>query len=203
MVRFQIFGERCSGTNFLENLLKLNFGEDCITWDFGWKHWYVDYEKLRETSTDNDVFIVIVRNFEDWSRSFFQIQHHLRPKLDRNQWFEMPITSYWLDYCETDKNIFELRANKIKNFVGMKDIVNNYVIVQYEHLVAHSQEWIMNISKRFEIPLISEKIQNVTTYKGQGIQRYKPKKYQSFTKREQEMINANLDKNMEKLAGYE
>ena len=35
--KVQIYGERCSGTNYLESLIKLNFNVE-ITWLYGWKH---------------------------------------------------------------------------------------------------------------------------------------------------------------------
>ena len=34
-----IYGERCSGTNYLENLLLLNFDIE-IVWDYGSKHFF-------------------------------------------------------------------------------------------------------------------------------------------------------------------
>ncbi len=36
---FTIYGERCSGTNFLEETIKANFGLQ-ITWKYGWKHFF-------------------------------------------------------------------------------------------------------------------------------------------------------------------
>lgn len=35
-----IYGERCSGTNYLEELLTENF-DVTLVWDYGWKHFSV------------------------------------------------------------------------------------------------------------------------------------------------------------------
>lgn len=34
--KFTIYGERCSGTNFLEEIMLANF-DIVVTWDYGWK----------------------------------------------------------------------------------------------------------------------------------------------------------------------
>ena len=39
MKQVTIYGERCSGTNYLQQLLLLNFNVE-ITWVCGWKHFY-------------------------------------------------------------------------------------------------------------------------------------------------------------------
>ena len=35
-----IYGERCSGTNYLEELLSLNFEVSWIEHKYGWKHFF-------------------------------------------------------------------------------------------------------------------------------------------------------------------
>ena len=37
--KFTIYGERCSGTNYLEKIINLNFDVN-VTWEFGWKHFF-------------------------------------------------------------------------------------------------------------------------------------------------------------------
>ena len=40
-----IYGERCSETNYLEQLLINNFDID-ITWKYGWKHFFGFHKNL-------------------------------------------------------------------------------------------------------------------------------------------------------------
>ena len=39
MKKYTIYGERCSGTNYLENIININFDVN-ITWEYGWKHFF-------------------------------------------------------------------------------------------------------------------------------------------------------------------
>ena len=75
--RVAIYGERCSGTNYLEELLKLNFDVE-ITWEYGWKHFF-GFNNLE--GSDDVLFIGIVRNLEDWVNSFFREKHHVPKNL--------------------------------------------------------------------------------------------------------------------------
>jgi hypothetical protein len=88
---FTIFGERNSGTTYLENLLRkmlrLRF-----TGEYGFKHWYIKDMEPRgapNTTTDNEciqslddsdetLFIVIVRNVYDWVGSMYQKPYHMK-----------------------------------------------------------------------------------------------------------------------------
>ena len=73
MKEFTIYGERCSGTNYLEELLLLNFDVE-IVWDYGWKHFF-GFDDL--TNSDDTLFIGIIRNLEDWINSLYREKHHL------------------------------------------------------------------------------------------------------------------------------
>ena len=71
--KFTIYGERCSGTTFLENAIKENFDLE-ITWAYGWKHFFgfSNYE-----NSDDVLFIGINRKFYDYANSLFKSQYHL------------------------------------------------------------------------------------------------------------------------------
>ena len=68
-----IYGERCSGTNYLENLLINNFDVE-ITWIYGRKHFF-GFNDLN--NSDDVLFIGIVRNIFDWINSLYREKHHL------------------------------------------------------------------------------------------------------------------------------
>lgn len=203
MTRFQIFGERCSGTNYLEALLKHNFGDECITWDYGWKHWYVDYNFVETVDT---VFIVIIRNFLDWVRSFYRQPHHLVHPHDS-------LTDFMLDEVESrdanglvdvvEPNIFRLRAGKIRNFLGIVEHVQNFEYIRYEDLIREPKDWVRMISGKYGIPIIDDEIvETVSSYKGLGKRTYEPLQYDDFTNDEFDIIRYHLDRDAESLAAY-
>ena len=68
-----IYGERCSGTNYLEKLLKINFDIEVI-WCYGWKHFY-GFSDL--SNSDDVLFIGIIRNITDWTNSLYRTPYHL------------------------------------------------------------------------------------------------------------------------------
>ncbi len=91
--KVEIFGERCSGTNYLLALTQENFALSSKkwVWDFGWKHfpvwidggaWFDPILTQRGGSpftnlpNENYLFIVIFRNPYDWLHSFFETPHH-------------------------------------------------------------------------------------------------------------------------------
>ena len=80
--KFTIYGERCSGTNYLEKIINLNFDVN-VTWEFGWKHFFGFDDKELEKSHDT-LFICIVRNLPDWINSFFRQKHHLPIKYNKS-----------------------------------------------------------------------------------------------------------------------
>ncbi|MFT5112668.1 MAG: hypothetical protein ACI8P9_001995 [Parasphingorhabdus sp.] len=87
----QLFGERCSGTNFVLSLVTQNFKHVAITTEFGGKHWFLkdhfprcranqttDAEcirSLQENSSDT-LFLCVFRNPFDWLRSLHERPYH-------------------------------------------------------------------------------------------------------------------------------
>jgi hypothetical protein len=145
--KFTIFGERCSGTNYLENIIKSNF-EIEITWKYGWKHFFgfSNYD-----NSDNVLFIGIIRNPFDWINSLFLDKHHLAPHL-RDNVQSFLNKEFWSIHSNSNlgeimedrniltkeryKNIFELRAIKNKYLLEILPIkVKNYIIIRYEDLI--------------------------------------------------------------------
>jgi len=80
MKKITIYGERCSGTTYLEELLLLNFNIK-VTWNYGWKHFF-GHNDL--SNTDDVLFIGIVRNLYDWINSLYRDKYHLPRCLTKN-----------------------------------------------------------------------------------------------------------------------
>jgi hypothetical protein len=75
--KFTILGERCSGTNYLEQLILKNFNID-ITWEFGWKHAFTHKNYPSNVKNNPNVLcLCIVRNPYDWIMSLWNQPHHI------------------------------------------------------------------------------------------------------------------------------
>src|SRR5690625_4543967 len=81
--KFAVLGERCGGTNFLQQAIGQNFGLE-ITCEYGLKH-YFGFNEFK--NSDNVLFIGIVREPYKWLNSFCRSPHQVAPELkgDRNK----------------------------------------------------------------------------------------------------------------------
>ena len=144
--KVQIYGERCSGTNYLEQLVITNFDATVVS-DYGHKHFF-GFNDL--SVSDDTLFIGIVRNLPDWINSFYRNQHHLPNRLRNhvdaflnNEFFSIHDdgslieTDIHIETTEIYKNIFELRHVKNKFLVEtMPTLVKNYKLITYDYLTS-------------------------------------------------------------------
>jgi hypothetical protein len=73
--KFTIYGERSSGTNFLEKTISTNF-EINYTKEFGNKHFFC-FDDCIKNYSDDTLFIGIIRNPVYWLNSFIQQPYHV------------------------------------------------------------------------------------------------------------------------------
>lgn len=167
-----IYGERCSGTNYLENLLNINFDID-ITWNYGWKHFFGFQDKSLKNS-DDTLFICIVRNPVDWVNSLYRKPHHLCDENCRSieNFLTKRIISYKFNSKTFQKtnndnqgkeiledrniytknryqNIFELRHTKLQWMIeDLPKKVKNYIFIKHEDLLYNFNETLYKIKNK-------------------------------------------------------
>jgi hypothetical protein len=163
ITQYKIFGERCTGTNYLEELMKANFDIEkamlCSKHFFG-------FNDL--TNTNHILFMVIVRNPIDWLNSLYKRKHHLPnhltksvPKFINSEWYsiydipnhekygEEIIEDRNIYTNERYKNIFELRHIKHKYLIDdLPVMVKNYIIIKYEDLINDFNKIMHNIKQK-------------------------------------------------------
>ena len=142
--KYHIYGERSSGTNFLEVSLSYNFEAYdpfkemiCITDEklknYGYKHWFGNFLDLKDT--DDTLFICIVRDPIKWLKSLYNKPRYISLLMVENQekFLTNEVVSAGYFYSKTKhsnneiltievdpytgkyyNNIFELRHKKIK-----------------------------------------------------------------------------------------
>jgi hypothetical protein len=142
--RFTIFGERCSGTNFLEESILINFEAE-LTWDYGHKHFF-GFNGLR--GSDDTLFICLVRHGYTWINSLRNRPFHFGPAMlkDNESFLTNPVVSFHPDGSlmqedmnikthEPYSNIYELRRVKIDFMTKqLPRRVKNYLFFRYEDL---------------------------------------------------------------------
>lgn len=164
--KFAIYGERCSGTNYIEVIMKLNFDIN-ITWEYGHKHFFGFNDKILENS-DKTLFICIIRNPVDWINAFYRNSHHVPKHLTRNinnflndEFYSYVDNKNYPTYGneiledrniytgERYKNIYELRHTKLKWMIeDLPKKVKNYILIKHEDLLDNFNETLYKIKNK-------------------------------------------------------
>lgn len=149
--RFTIYGERCSGTNYLQELIEMNFDVE-TTWDYGWKHFF-GFNDV--SNSDDTLFICIIRDPYTWLNSLYRIPHHITHTIrgDATKFLNNEVFSYddhnesrdetkemmndrHIYTNERYKNIFELRYTKLNYLtVDLPTKVKHHIFIRYEDLL--------------------------------------------------------------------
>jgi hypothetical protein len=180
----KIYGERCSGTNYLEILILKNFKVNLIQ-NYGFKHFF-GFNSFE--NSDNTLFICIIRHYHSWINSLYRKKWHLSPiqQKSKKNFLYSEHWSYYDDYRNhgenygkeimedrdmyTQKrynNIIELRYNKMKWMTKtLPKKVKHYIFIRYEDLLENFN-YIMNSIYLKGVPLLSPKKfpENHTNYK--------------------------------------
>lgn len=197
--KYTIYGERCSGTNYLEDLMTKNFDIE-LTWSYGWKHFFgfADLSNSQDT-----LFICIVRDIHTWLNSFYEIPYHwkyIRKNNDNKKDSFLNHTFYsihertrkeimedrHIHTGERYKNIFELRHTKIKYMIEELPLkVENYIFIRYEDLLMDFEKTMLKIkSKGIKVKDNIQFPVNSTNYKKNPRRTFKIKNYKHFQKNE-------------------
>ena len=176
---FTIYGERCSGTNFLLHAIEENFNLTFSN-DYSWKHFFGHYSFEKNEKEDETLFIGIIRHPIEWLDSFHKKMHHV-PKKNKinimtflfNEFYsvnehsnEIMEDRHFLTK-ERYKNIFELR--KVKNNYLIKEmptLVKNYLLIRYEDLRDNYDVVLKFIQKKFNLIQKNTIFKKIDSYKG-------------------------------------
>jgi len=216
---FTIYGERCSGTNFLMNAILNNFEIEYTT-QYAWKHFFGYYnfdDSFKNTDNDNEtLFIGIIREPVSWIDSFYKKMHHI-PNENRKTIKTFLFNQFYSLYEDSPneimedrniitkeryKNIFELRRVK-NNFLiqEMPKKVKNYLLIRYEDLRDNYETILEYFHIKFKLNKKYDTYKRIDNYKGTMDYMFTIKKI-SLRKPIIKIIKNNLDINQEKSLGY-
>ena len=150
---FTIYGERCSGTNYLEDIINKNF-DISITWKYGWKHFF-GFSDLE--NSDDTLFICIVRNPVDWMNSLYKVPYHLsyNNTCSLDNFLTIPIVSYTkniLPYISSK----EFKINGINNGTIMKEDTNIFNVNKYYDNIFE----LRHCKNKYLIDILPKKVKN-------------------------------------------
>ena len=214
---FTIFGERCSGTNYLQQLVETNFH---ITYRWTpYKHFHCSNEFLKIFEEPNEFYLIIIRNPIDWINSFYQSPHHvgIENRESMHSFLTKPMISYFEmgplkgemipfeknPYTNTYfQNIFELR--EVKNYFYVKQIAlltPHSLCIRYEDLKENPYFILEKIQNQFQLKLKFSFYQKVEYYKDKKEEKYVLKE-KILTKEEEMYIKEHINIEQERQLGY-
>ena len=201
--RIQVFGERNTGTNFLQEIIVSNTNVPLV-WDFGWKH-FPDYDALKNNECSDVLFIMIVRDLESWLHSFKRTMHHV-PIDVKNKAFHTFLETAWINshqssYENVKCTLIEKRYN---HFLKVKEAMcnKNFILLKYEDL-KNDQNIILQQLSLYGIESnsikVTKKIQPGHVISNES---FRESKYSQFDKNVLQVINKYKRCDVEKQMGY-
>jgi hypothetical protein len=157
----KIYGERNSGTIFLEWLLKKNLSVNILeTHELGWKHRLAPEEaELSEFNRENVIFLCLVKNPYSWLLSM-----HKRPynhESLKNLSFLDFVTYSYGDY----RNPVIMWNKKNRSYLDMAGFVSHHEMVKYEDILQDSSILLNKITEKYDIsrPPFYKSVSNLLT----------------------------------------
>ena len=197
--RFQVYGQRCSGTNALIKLLERNLEDLEFTEEFGFKHWLVP----PEVEIPEDVFVIVIaRQVDQWLRSLHAKPWHAHADLKelefgdfiRAEWRSVWDEDFWgidrdhpkflqpieEEFCPQTglpfPNVIAMRTAKLRNWLDVALQAQGHALVSHRELVSRPEEVISRLASASESKKRTEFVP-VDTYKGQDSRQFVPTEY--------------------------
>lgn len=215
MVLLKVSGERNSGTTFLEQLLKLNFGNcvysqktvDMTTYD--WKHDIPTASIKKKDSLVIDFFIV--RNLNDWLISMYNNPYHMRRPVKMEDFLKNRIvpnerkyknsrTGKFVGAEDCGKTLFQMRYFKIRQIIDYFNKQDNVIIINLEYLQNDENciKFLKKINELYHIKGTSDYqlVKKHTKVRRPGV---KNRSYNTDMTKYQSIINARKHNGLEKM----
>ena len=216
--RIQIFGLRCSGTNYLKRWLETNFQNVEVINYYAFKHVW-NAKLLRHISKNDDIeILVIVRNPFDWIRSVNREPHHCPDLLglSLSRFLRAPFIAYpgplWNSEIKSVRNRVK-NSKSIEDFENILELRNkknqllhqiikdhSCLIINYELLRDNPAIYFNKITS--DLGLIPEReLSKIEMYKYTS-SKYKQKLRPRISPKDLEFINSGLNWELENDFGY-
>lgn len=231
LTSFKIYGERCSGTNFVNTLLQQNLPDLKPEQRYNWeKHNFVN----PPFALDTTLAVVVVREAFDWLRSLHRSPHQVGywyRKVDfsgflRHEWSgifngfliqnqrQLPVRLKELAYerhpmtGERIENVIELRNLKLASQLKVRNLYKHWAIVRFEEMRADPEAAVAAIAKQFSLrtlPSFKPVEKDVSNFSLPGDQKGKGRErdYATFSTEDRRFIMERLNLANEALVGYD
>ncbi|WP_375688520.1 hypothetical protein [Pseudooceanicola sp. LIPI14-2-Ac024] len=224
--RFQVIGERSSGTNFVSALIGQNIPvpESQI---YGWKHGFPQFLVAPADVT----FVVVTRDALSWMKSMYRkpwhtseamqrlsfqdflraewdtrVDRHFMNEIDRLPEFDQPLQ--WDRHPvegRTFHNMAELRSVKLAAHLGLRARTDKMLYLRHQDVVADPEAALDQVSAMIGVPRCDQFVLPEDHYGWQWNKRREWLKGQQvdYSEADIDFVNGQLDWAVEAAAGYE
>lgn len=214
--RFQVLGDRNSGTNFLHHLIVRNLPELQISTEYHWKHGFVDRRIAARTGL---LTVVIYRHPLRWLHAV-----HRRPwdvsaamrELSFGDFIRAEWRAVWMhggreELLQGDmqphtttpfSNVLLMRNAKIEWLEKLAQLPGKTVFVRYEDLNRDPLRCLNALAKGAGLVPV-ERLSAVRSYKGDRDRAYLPRRQPVTQARDMQFIASTLDGAQEARLGYD
>jgi hypothetical protein len=133
---YKVYGERNSGTNFIQRLLEINFNIKISSCE--WKH------SIPISKNPNSIEFIIVRNLPSWLSSMYTNPYHLAKFNNFTDFLTLPqiviedkyktVEGHDVHMIDNNKTIFDIRYSKYKGLIQYFNTYNNVCIVNLNYI---------------------------------------------------------------------
>lgn len=225
ITQVKIYGERNSGTNYIDQLIRLNYRNFRILDNHfvgvggsGWKHGLPFTNRYK---TKNTLLIIVFRELNDWLLSMYYNSYHLRSiptfgtgdfnTFIKTKFFGLQynmLEYYQFNYNPTDvdkigfkfeqnKDLFEVRYSKYHEYMKLIH-TNNVALINLNYLQKHPEKVLMELDRTFGMCnyRINEPFINVK--KHTKTQKNEQNRTYDKTILDQSFVDQHKDENIEK-----
>lgn len=227
---FKIYGERCSGTNFVETLIKQNFPAIRQGKRYNWeKHNFVNPPFALDTA----LAVVVVRDVFEWLKSLHRSPHQVDywyRDVDfsgflRHEWSgvfngylipnqrQLPVRFKELMYerhpmtGERIKNVVELRNLKLASQLKVRNLYRNWIILRFDEAREAPQSLVKRMAEHFNLKAAPDFLpvkKDVSHFAlpGDVEGKGRQREYATFTPKDRAFVMENLNMDNEALLGF-
>lgn len=164
----KIYGQRNSGTNFLNSLLRANFANPVSMDDHlagrvvrFWKHG-LPHNSLYKRYGSDALVIFVVRDLNSWLVSMFHNQYELqkthsfrqflrRRHVAKTRQVDAGTRKMVNQQLDNGKTIFEIRNARLRSYWDFYNNHNGCVLVTLSYLQNHAQEFLQKLWNTYEL----------------------------------------------------
>jgi hypothetical protein len=170
----KVFGERNSGTTFINLFLKYNIENINVlngkynANEGGWKHGFPDINLFKKKN--QTLFIFIIRDLHQWLNSMYHKPYHYDKVKNVNKFLyekliikEKRVKHPVITDPRESQNIIDLRNAKIESYLNFFEMVDNAIFINLEDIQKDKKKFINFLSETYNLS-IKNNINTINTH---------------------------------------